>query len=238
MRLTLAIILFSTAFTAFNAADAADKAVAATGPAPSMGFFVTSRGPGKGGDLGGLAGADRHCQALAAAVGAGGRAWRAYLSASATGTSPAVNARDRIGLGPWANYRGVLIARNAGELDETAKTLWEIAQGEAGENNVGAKLALTETGEPVAPLGGPAGRRNILTGSRPDGTAYRVGRNLTCDNWTSSRDDGAAQAGHADRAGGGPNVRSWNSAEATKGCSAAKLRESESDGLFYCFAER
>ena len=224
---------------------AADSAVIAQNsgstrdePDSVMGFFVTSRGMGKGGDLGGLKGADTHCQKLAEEAGAGARRWRAYLSTSATDKEPAVNARDRIGLGPWSNYDGEFIARNASELDETGKTIWEISASPLKDvNNVNAEFALTERGQRVTPLTGAGGMHNILTGSRPDGTAYHVGRNLTCNNWTSNDAMGAVQVGHVDRAGNGPNAKSWNAAEIIEGCSQAKLTEGESGGLFYCFAE-
>lgn len=202
-------------------------------PSPLMGFFVTSTGPGQGGNLGGLAGADAHCQQLAAAAGAGNRTWRAYLSTSAEGRSPAVDARDRIGLGPWANAMGVVVARNQGELHEIAKTLWELhviakSPDNLDQNTITAKTALTEKGVPVA---GPV-LRNIFTGSQPDGTAYKVGSNLTCNNWRST--EGLVQVGHSDRIGDGPNRTSWNSAEQGPGCAPSNAF---SAGLFYCFAQ-
>lgn len=179
-------------------------------------FFVTSRGLGHGGDLGGLAGADAHCQALAGAEGSGDHTWRAYLSTSATSTSPAVNARDRIGKGPWYNALGDRIATNLQDLHSG--------------NAITVENALTERGDMADPK-----THDILTGSRPDGTAFPAGEDRTCGNWTSS-DAGRAQVGHADRHGSEPNAASWNSAHASRGCSERALQSTGGDGLFYCFA--
>jgi hypothetical protein len=180
-------------------------------------FFVTSRGPGKGGDLGGLAGADAHCQALAQAEGSGDHTWRAYLSAQATRTTAAINARDRIGSGPWYNALGDRIAVNVRELH-------------GGRNMIDAEHAVTERGDTVS-----ADRHDILTGSRPDGTAGPVSEDLTCRNWTTSG-DGHAQVGHHDRQGQEPDAKSWNSVHATRGCSAQQFAATGGAGLFYCFA--
>lgn len=190
-------------------------------PAPGMSFFITSRGPGNGADLRGLEGADRHCQMLADAVGAGNRTWRAYLSTSPSGGQPAVNARDRIGNGPWYNARGVLIAEHVAELH--------------GDNHLTKQTALNEKGEVVSGRGDAPNRHDILTGSQMDGTAFPGDEDRTCQNWTSS---GAvrAQIGHHDRVGGGEHPSSWNSAHATRGCSQQDLRGTGGDGLFYCFA--
>jgi hypothetical protein len=186
-----------------------------------MTFFVTSRGPGRGGDLGGLAGADAHCQALAQAEGAGDHTWRAYLSTSATATQPAVNARDRIGAGPWYNAEGLLIAANVAELH--------------GENTrIAKETAVTERLDPVNGVGDTPNVHDILTGSRPDGTAYPAGDDLTCRNWTSGG-DGRAQVGHHDRRGLGEGVNSWNSVHASRACSQADLQATGGAGLFYCF---
>jgi hypothetical protein len=198
----------------------------ATGP---MGFFVTSEGPGKGADLGGLAGADAHCQKLGAAAGAGKRTWRAYLSASggpATATTPvipATHARDRIGAGPWYNAKGVLIASNVEQLH--------------GPNNLTKATALSEKGDIVNGRGDTPNKHDILTGSRPDGTAPSWNPNLTCGNWTQSG-DGAAIIGHHDRTGLTPDPWSvsWNSSHQTVGCSAEALPKTGGAGLFYCFA--
>ena len=182
-----------------------------------MGFFITSA-PLEGGNLGGLAGADRHCQALAAAAGAGNRTWRAYLSTQGAG---AVNARDRIGSGPWANARGVVIASSVAELH--------------GANNLTKQTALTETGTVVNGRGDTPNQHDILTGSKLDGTAY-VGDGYTnCENWTSNAETGGARVGHHDRQGGGENPTSWNSAHTSRGCSQANLIATGGNGYFYCF---
>ncbi len=194
-------------------------------PAP-MTFFVTSVGPGNGANLGGLAGADAHCQKLAAAAGAGNRTWRAYLSTSAADGKPAVNARDRIGKGPWANAKGAVIARDLGNLH--GDTLDEARTG----NLVTKNNALTEKGDRVNGVGDTPNTHDILTGSQPDGRAYSDGADHTCKNWTSSG-DGAAQLGHSDRNGGGI---SWNSTHPSRGCSQENLVATGGAGLFYCFA--
>ena len=189
----------------------------------SMSFFVTSAGPGNGADLGGLEGADRHCQQLAEAAGAGGRTWRAYLSTQADG-GPAVNARDRIGAGPWQNVKGVVIASDVDELH--------------GTNNLTKETALTEQGDVVNGRGDDPNRHDILTGSQPDGTAFAESEDRTCGNWTSSG-DGAAMVGHHDRQGlrDDDASRSWNSSHPSRGgCSQEALRGTGGDGLFYCFA--
>ncbi len=185
-----------------------------------MTFFVTGAGPGNGANLGGLEGADRHCQALAQTVGAGDRTWRAYLS-SASGDQAAVNARERIGQGPWYNAKGVLVAQNVDELH--------------GENNLTKETVLNEKGEMVNGRGDSPNRHDILTGSQLDGTAFAGDSDTTCQNWTSG-ESGSAQVGHHDRQGGGANPTSWNSAHASRGCSQEDLRGTGGDGLFYCFA--
>ena len=186
-----------------------------------MTFFVTSRGLGKGGDLGGLAGADAHCAALAKAEGAGDHTWRAYLSTSAADARPAVNARDRIGKGPWYNAEGLLIAANVGELHGDT-------------NRINKDTAVTERLDPVNGVGDEPNLHDIVTGSRPDGTAYAADEDLTCRNWTSS-DRGRTQVGHHDRRGLTEGVNSWNSAHASRGCSPSALQASGGAGLFYCF---
>jgi hypothetical protein len=196
--------------------------------AQPMGFFVTSAGPGDGANLGGLAGADAHCQKLAAAAGAGSRTWHAYLSAAASGNQPAVNARDRIGSGPWYNGRsGVPIAKSVADLH--GDTLDAARLG----NNLSRTTVFTEKGETVKGAGEPVNQHDMLTGSRPDGTAYTDGADHTCQNWTSNS-TGAAQVGHFDRTGGGNT--SWNSAHPSRGCSAPNLVSTGGAGLFYCFA--
>lgn len=187
-----------------------------------MSFFITSTGPGRGADLRGLEGADRHCQRLAEAAGVKGRTWRAYLSASPADGKPAVNARDRIGKGPWYNAKGVLVASNVDELHSDA-------------NKLGKETSLSEKGEVINGRGDKPNRHDILTGSQLDGTAYPAGEDHTCSNWTSSG-EGSAQVGHHDRTGGGANPTSWNSAHGSKGCSLENLRSTGGDGLFYCFA--
>ncbi|HEY8550980.1 MAG TPA: hypothetical protein VIL35_13570 [Vicinamibacterales bacterium] len=186
-----------------------------------MSFFITSVGSGKGGDLGGLEGADAHCTKLAEAAGVKGRTWRAYLSTSAEG-GKAVNARDRIGKGPWYNAKGVQVAASVDDLHSE-------------NNKLSKENSLTEKGEMVNGRGDNPNKHDILTGSQQDGTAFPAGQDLTCRNWTSSS-DGAAQVGHHDRQGGGANPTSWNSAHASKGCSQEVLRSTGGDGLFYCFA--
>ena len=193
------------------------------GPDRDAGFFVTSTGSGKGADFGGLAGADAHCQKLAAAAGLGHRTWRAYLSATGTGGSPDVNARDRIGKGPWKNVEGVVIAQDVASLH--------------GNNNLNKKTALTEQGKMVNGRGDTPNMHDILTGSQPDGTASAGTADTTCRNWTSSG-DGSAIVGHHDRVGLRDDApsRSWNSSHQTRGCSDEALRSTGGAGLLYCFA--
>ena len=185
----------------------------------NLGFFITSVGSGKGADLGGLEGADKHCQALAQAAGGGGRTWRAYLSA---GGAKAVNAKDRIGAGPWQNVKGVVVATSVADLHSDA-------------NKLSKENSLTEKGAVVNGRGDTPNTHDILTGSNLDGTL--AGDTLTCNNWTSSA-EGSAQVGHHDRQGGGQNPTSWNSAHASKGCSQENLIATGGAGLFYCFAAK
>ena len=189
----------------------------------AMTFFVTSTGSGKGADFGGLGGADKHCQTLAAAVGAGKHTWRAYLSASPTGTLPAVDARDRIGKGPWQNAKGVVIARDVAELH--------------GKNNLDKKTALTENGDIVNGRGDTPNKHDILTGSKPDGTAFTGSEEMTCGNWTKSG-EGVAMLGHHDRQGlrDDEPSHSWNSSHPSRGCSDEGLKSTGGAGLLYCFA--
>jgi hypothetical protein len=188
---------------------------------PPLGFFITSVGSGNGANLGGLSGADAHCQKLASAVGGGSRTWRAYLSGTENGKP--VNAKDRIGAGPWANAKGVIIAQNVAELH--------------GENKLTKETQLTEKGAVVNGRGDTPNMHDILTGSQLDGTAFTDGADHTCANWTSN-DAGSAQVGHHDRQGGGANPTSWNNAHASKGCSQANLVGTGGAGLFYCFAAK
>ena len=183
-----------------------------TGP---LSFFVTSTGSGNGGDLGGLDGADAICQNLAASVDQGDLIWRAYLSTQ--GGEP-VNARDRIGPGPWFNANGARIAADVEQLHSVL-------------NRVSAFTAIDQRGRTIPGSGYAPNRHDILTGSQPDGTAYPAGEDMSCNNWTSSSDDGKARVGHHDYA-------AWNSAHNSRGCSQAALVSSGGDGLFYCFAEQ
>jgi hypothetical protein len=188
-----------------------------------MSFFVTSVGLGDGADLGGLAGADKHCQTLAQAAGAGAKNWRAYLSTQPAGGTAAVNARDRIGQGPWTNAKGVVIAKDLAELH--------------GTNNLTKQTALTEQGKVVNGRGDEPNMHDILTGSQPDGTAFAAGEDKTCGNWTKNG-DGLAMLGHADRTGltDDPPAHSWNSSHPSRGCSQDGLKSSGGAGLLYCFA--
>ena len=186
-------------------------------------FFVTSVGSGKGADLGGLDGADRHCETLAEAAGIRGKMWRAYLS---TQGANGVNAKDRIGRGPWQNAKGTVIAKDAADLHSA-------------NNNITKQTALTEKGEPVKGRGDQPNQHDILTGSQPDGTAFAGNQDMTCGNWTKSGTEGAAMTGHHDRMGldESPPAKSWNSSHATRGgCSQDALRSTGGAGLFYCFA--
>jgi hypothetical protein len=193
----------------------------------NMTFFVTSVGLGNGANVGGLAGADQHCQQLAQAAGAGGHTWHAYMSTQAANGQPAVNARDRIGKGPWTNAKGVVVAKDLAELH--------------GQNNLTKQTSLSEKGEIINGRGDTPNRHDALTGSQPDGTAFPAGEDRTCSNWTSST-KGAAMLGHIDRQGLTDDAvaKSWNSAHPSRGpdggCSQNDLKSTGGDGLFYCFA--
>lgn len=194
-----------------------------------MTFFVTSVGLGKGGDLGGLEGADRHCQQLAAAAGAGNRTWHAYLSTQAPKFNEPdfVNARDRIGSGPWQNAKGVIIAQNLDDLHSAG-------------NNVNKQTALDEKGQVVNGAGDQPNKHDMLTGSRPDGTSFPGAPfpDLTCGNWTKGGTEGSAMTGHHDHKGpvNSPWAVSWNSAHPTTGCDPEHVKSTGGDALFYCFA--
>jgi hypothetical protein len=211
-----------------SAAAPATPASQAADAAKLFSFFVTSEGAGQGAELGGLAGADAHCQKLAAAVGAGQKTWRAYLSTQALDGQPAVNARDRIGAGPWYNVRGAVVARNLSHLH--GDTLDEARLG----NNLTWATAFSEKNEPVKRAGDKPNEHDILTGSQPDGRAYTDSADHTCKNYTSSAADGSAQVGHFDRTGGGNT--SWNSTHGSRGCGQANLVATGGAGLLYCFA--
>jgi hypothetical protein len=191
-----------------------------------MSFFVTSVGVGNGADLGGLDGADQHCQTLAAAAGSGKKTWRAYLSTQGDG---AVNARDRIGSGPWRNAKNEVIAQDVAQLH--------------GDNALSKQTSLSEKGEIINGRGDKPNRHDVLTGSQPDGTAFPAGEDRTCGNWRKS-DAGAAMVGHIDRIGldDKPPAKSWNSSHPSRGpgggCSQADLKSTGGDGLFYCFAAK
>ncbi|MFL6662870.1 MAG: hypothetical protein ACJ8G7_11870 [Rhizobacter sp.] len=206
------------------AAAAAVAVLAACGSSPQskneMSFFVSSTGSGRGADLGGLDGADRLCQSLASAAGAGGHTWHAYLSTTGPG---GVNARDRIGRGPWRNANGVVIASDLAQLH--------------GANNISKQTALTERGAVVNGRGDTPNQHDILTGSQPDGTAIGGGPDTTCGNWTKSG-EGAAMLGHHDRTGLDESApaKSWNSSHQSRGCSLDALKATGGDGRLYCFA--
>jgi hypothetical protein len=189
----------------------------------AMTFFVTSAGSGKGADLGGLDGADKHCQTLAEAAGSSGKTWRAYLSTQGSG---AVNAKDRIGKGPWQNSKGVVVAKSVEDLHSAS-------------NNLTKQTAITEKGEMVNGRGDQPNMHDILTGSQPDGTAFTGSDDRTCANYTKSGTDGAVMVGHHDRTGLNeePPAKSWNSSHPSRGgCSQDALKGTGGAGLFYCFA--
>src|SRR5687768_7944739 len=196
------------------------------GPPPAMSFFVTSVGKGDGANYGGIAGADAHCQTLAAAAGRGAAKWVAYLS---TQGPNAVNARDRIGAGPWYNARGQQIAANVAELHGDT-----IEQARLG-NRINKVTALSEKGEPVNGVGDKPNQHDILTGSQPDGRAFPAGKDMTCNNYTSNG-EGTVMVGHHDRIGG-PNA-SWNAVHGSKGCSQQNLIATGGNAYLYCFAEK
>jgi len=196
--------------------------------APEMTFFVTGAGPGKGADLGGLEGADRHCQTLAQRHGAGAKTWHAYLSTQAADGKPAVDARDRIGKGPWKNFKGEAVATSVDDLHSD-------------NNKLGVTTSLSERGLTIPGVGFAPNRHDVLTGSTTEGRAFPPGEDRTCRNWTSST-QGIAMVGHIDRRGlrDDPASRSWNSSHPSRGpdggCSQNDLRSTGGDGLFYCFA--
>lgn len=201
-------LLLLTTVMAANAQDA------------EMSFFLTSKGPGDGGNLGGLEGADAHCQSLAEAAGAGDKNWWAYLST--TGAN-AINARDRIGGGPWVNANGVQVAENVDDLHSD-------------NNKLSKENSVSETGEEISGRGDSPNRHDILTGSNLDGTASADEGHNACRNWTSNSSEDSARVGHHDRTGGGQNPTSWNNAHGSRGCGQSDLQGTGGDGLFYCFA--
>ena len=206
-------------------AGLSSAAVAQQAQFPNMTFFVTSIGPGKGADLGGLEGADRHCQTLATAAGAGSKTWRAYLSTNAAAQGGAVNARDRIGNGPWQNAKGTVVATSVADLHSD-------------NTKLNRDNSLTERGTQVSGFGFTPNWHDALTGSDMEGRAFPGNMNLTCNNWTSST-FGSAMLGHIDRTGGAATVyqRSWNGAHMSRSCSQPDLIATGGNGLFYCFAQ-
>ncbi len=207
---------------AASVAAMAFMATPANAQQAKMSFFIASAGPGTGADLGGLEGADKHCQTLAEAAGSAGQTWRAYLSTQGDG---AVNARDRIGAGPWHNAKGEMIAKDVAELHNG--------------NNLNKNTALTETGETVNGRGDKPNMHDILTGSQPDGMAFAAGEDRSCGNWTMGGAEGVAIVGHHDRTGldDSAPAKSWNSSHASRGgCSLDALKSTGGNGLFYCFA--
>ncbi|MDP3511598.1 MAG: hypothetical protein Q8S20_02510 [Sulfuritalea sp.] len=192
----------------------------------NMSFFLTSAGPGRGADLDGLDGADAHCAELAKAAGSKRTNWRAYLSTTAPGGEAGVNARDRIGKGPWHNAKGVLIARNVNDLH-------------SGRDKINKQNALTEKGETISGRGDAVNLHDVLTGSDPAGMYSTAGSDTTCANWTSS-EAGSAIVGHHDRMGlkDTRHMKSWNSSHGTRGCSPEALKSTGGAGLFYCFAAK
>src|SRR5271165_4448907 len=227
MAKTRISLFASAALVACGFVGTADAQAQVQAP-PNMTFFVTSVGSGKGGDLGGLEGADRHCQQLATAVGAGNKTWRAYLSTNSVPPNVPVNARERIGKGPWQNFKGEVVAQNVDDLHSD-------------NNKLGAPTSLTERGLIIPGVGYAPNRHDALTGTQPDGRAFPPGEDRTCRNWTSST-QGSAMLGHIDRKGLRDDVasRSWNSSHLSRGpdggCSQSDLRGTGGDGLFYCFA--
>ncbi len=199
---------------------------AAQAQTAEMSFFVTSADSGKGADLGGLTGADAICQRLAQAAGAGGKTWRAYLSTQAVGGTPAVNARDRIGAGPWRNAKGAVVATSVADLHGAAASLTK-------------QTALNEKGDVVNGGGDTPNTHDMLTGSQADGTAFGPGEDRTCGNYTKSGAEGAVMLGHHDRRGldDSAAAKSWNMSHLSRGgCSQDALKSTGSGGLFYCFA--
>jgi hypothetical protein len=213
-----AIVLVASAIVAFLAGSVHAQQA-------DMSFFITSAGPGKGGDLGGLAGADAHCQSLAQAAGAGNKTWRAYLSTNAAAQGGPVNARDRIGNGPWKNVKGEVIATSVADLHSS-------------NNKIGRATAYSEKGELVKMRGDQPNMHDIMTGSDMEGRAWPGNLNLTCGNWRSST-FGSAMLGHVDREGNPPQTQfsqSWNAAHMSRSCSQPDLVAMGGNGLFYCFA--
>jgi hypothetical protein len=224
MQMVLRFSLLASATALLIVASSGAQAQAPQ-QAPNMSFFVTSAPIGKGGDLGGIEGADAHCQQLAAAVGAGGKTWHAYLSGPETPQGKGVNARDRIGSGPWQNVKGVEVAKNVDDLHSA-------------NNKLTSETALTERGTRVSGIGFSPNWHDALTGSDREGRAYPGNINMTCNGWKSS-EFGKAMLGHIDRTGLADNdyAHSWNASHQSRGCTQADLVATGGNGLFYCFAQ-
>ena len=222
IRLVLSALGPAVLMAGFPGSAAAQPAPAQS---PNMTFFLASTGPGKGADLGGLAGADAWCQQLAARAGAGNKTWHAYLSTAAAGNTPGINARDRIGKGPWQNFKGEVIAQSVEDLHSP-------------NNKINAETALTERGTRVPTGGFTPNYHDIMTGSTPEGRAFPAGLNLTCGNYTSNT-FGKVMLGHVDRRGAGDPVQttSWNAAHQSRACGQEDLIATGGNGLFYCFAQ-
>ena len=224
MKRTIVAAALLLAFGAQAQEQKAAKKAAAKGP---MTFFVTSAGKGSGADLGGLEGADAHCNSLAQAAGSKISNWKAYLSTRPEGDKAGVDARDRIGKGPWHNAKGAMVARNVADLH-------------SGKANITKETALDEKGNPVNGNGDQPNQHDILTGSDPMGMYSTAGGDTTCSNWTKSGEDGSAIVGHHDRRGLNElrHSKAWNSSHGSRGCSQEKLKSSGGAGLFYCFAAK
>ncbi len=218
------ILAASLGVASASAVALAQAPAAPAAPPPPMSFFVTSVGKGDGANLGGLAGADAHCQSLAAAAGRGAATWHAYLSTQGDG---AVNARDRIGAGPWYNAKGQLVGQSVAAIH--GDTIEQARMGVI----FGKQFSLTEKGEIVKGAGDTPNQHDIVTGSTPDGRAYPAGADKTCKNYTSNG-EGSTQLGHFDKQGGGNG--SWNSSHPSRGCSQPNLVSTGGAGLLYCFA--
>lgn len=222
LSLCTAALAFAAGCAADTASDTPAEAPAEEAQTPVMSFFITSVGSGNGANLGGLAGADAHCQQLAEAAGSSGKTWRAYLSAAAADGQEAVNARDRIGSGPWYNAKGVQVAASLDDLHSE-------------NNKLGKENSLTENGDVNNGRGDDPNQHDILTGSSLEGMVIADEGDHTCSNWTNDG-EGSAQVGHHDRQGGGDNPNSWNSAHGSRGCSQEALVGTGGNGHFYCFA--
>jgi hypothetical protein len=224
MRASIGVVVFGMLLAAGASSGLAQQAPAQ--PAQPMSFFITSVGMGNGGNLGGLAGADKHCQSLAMAAGAGNRTWRAYLSTAQAGQQPAIYARERIGTGPWYNAKGQLIARDVADLHGDI---------ERDRNNIRKPSAMNEKGQEVKGVGDMPNEHDMLTGSDSHGRIpVGAAAVLTCNNWMSNADTDRAIVGHHDRLGGGTS--SWNAAHSSAGCSQPAFVKTGGAGLFYCFA--